>query len=78
MKITAKFAGKCVKCDGHIAVGESIYWERGSGAKVGRRPYSKPKSPRASRGGFSFVMVARAATYPRCLLLSVAISQIPP
>lgn len=32
MTITAKFAGTCKKCGGHIAAGTQIEWERGAGA----------------------------------------------
>jgi len=32
MVITAKYAGKCRKCGGHINVGDQIDWERGRGA----------------------------------------------
>lgn len=32
MVITAKYAGRCKKCGGHIAVGDKIDWERGQGA----------------------------------------------
>ena len=32
MTITAKYAGTCKTCGGHISVGDKIEWERGSGA----------------------------------------------
>lgn len=32
MTITAKYAGTCKKCGGHISVGDKIEWERGTGA----------------------------------------------
>lgn len=32
MTITAKFAGRCNKCHGHIAQGETIEWAKGAGA----------------------------------------------
>ncbi len=32
-RIRAKYAGKCRDCGGEIRVGDSIYWQRGQGAR---------------------------------------------
>lgn len=42
MTITAKFAGRCTKCGGHIAVGAQIEWERTAGARHLKCPEGQP------------------------------------
>lgn len=58
MTITAKYAGKCTVCKGHIAEGDEIEWSKGKGSKhaacaVGSAQPpardSKPARPRARR-----------------------------
>ena len=38
MTITAKFEGKCAECDGEIAVGARVEWERGQPARHAKCP----------------------------------------
>lgn len=32
-KMKAKYAGTCSECGGDVAVGDSVYWQKGSGVK---------------------------------------------
>lgn len=32
-KMKAKYAGTCSECGGHVEVGDSVYWQKGSGVK---------------------------------------------